>query len=80
MAMFKYTFTFASSSLSVSELGGVAIPRGPLPRWSPLDEAPAAAAYAGMGWVTSTPPMQLQRNTNCRAHLRILYTEIKGKI
>jgi hypothetical protein len=49
MAMFKYTFTFASSSLSVSEPGGVAIHRGPLPRWSPLDEAPAVAACAGMG-------------------------------
>jgi hypothetical protein len=49
MAVFKYTFTFASSSLSTSKLGGVAIRRGPLPWRSPLDEAPAVAACAGMG-------------------------------
>jgi hypothetical protein len=60
MVVFKYTFTSASSSLSMSEEGGVAIRRGPLPHRSPLNEAPAAAACAGMGWGTSTPPMQLQ--------------------
>jgi hypothetical protein len=60
MTMFKYTFTSASLPLSASEAGGVAIRRGPLPRRSPLDEASAAAAYAGMGWGISTPPMQLQ--------------------
>jgi hypothetical protein len=49
MDVFKYTSTPASSSLSTSESGGVAIHRGPLPRRSPLDEAPAATAYAGMG-------------------------------
>jgi hypothetical protein len=57
MVMFKYTFTSASSSLSVSEAAGVAIRRGPLPRRSPLDEALAAATCAGMGWDTLTPPM-----------------------
>jgi hypothetical protein len=49
MTMFKYTFTSASSSLSMSEEEGVATRRGPLSRRSPLDEAPAAAACAGMG-------------------------------
>jgi hypothetical protein len=35
-----------------------------------------------LGWVRgiSTPPMQLQRNGNRRALLRILYTKIKGKL
>jgi hypothetical protein len=74
MAVFKYTFMFASLSLSTSEEGGVATCRGPLPQRSPLDEAPAATACAGMGWGTSTPPMQLQRNVNRRALLQILYT------
>jgi hypothetical protein len=60
MAVFMYTFTAASSSLSMSEEGGVATHRGHLPQRSPLDEATAAAACAGMGWGTSTPPMQLQ--------------------
>jgi hypothetical protein len=61
MAVFKYTFTSASSLLSMYEGAGVAIRRGPLPRRSPLDEAlAAAAACAVMGWDTSTPPMQLQ--------------------
>jgi hypothetical protein len=75
MVVFMYTFTSASSSLSVPEAVGVAIRRGPLPWRSPLDEASVAAAYAGMGWDTSTPLMQLQRNANHRALLRILYTK-----
>jgi hypothetical protein len=60
MAVFKYIFTFASSSLSMFEAAGVAIRRGPLPWRSPLDEACVAAACAGMGWDTSMPLMQLQ--------------------
>jgi hypothetical protein len=80
MAMFKYTFTSASSSLSASEEEGVATRRGHLPWRSPLDRTPTAVACAGMGWGTSTPPIQLQLNTNSRALLRILYTKIKGKI
>jgi hypothetical protein len=51
MVVFKYTFTSASSSLSAFEEEGVATHRGPFPRRSPLDEAPAAAACVGMGWV-----------------------------
>jgi hypothetical protein len=57
MVVLKYIFASASSSLSVSEAAGVAICRGPLPRRSPLDEAPAATACVGMGWDTSMPPM-----------------------
>jgi hypothetical protein len=54
MVVFKYTFTSTSSSLSTSKSGGVAIRRGPLPRRSPLDEAPTAVACAGMGCILST--------------------------
>jgi hypothetical protein len=79
MAVFKYTLTLVSSSLSMSDSGGVTICRGPLPRRSPLNEMPTAVACAGMGCGTSTLPMQFQQNANRRALLRILYTKINGK-
>jgi hypothetical protein len=59
MAVFKYTFTSASSPFSTFEVVRIAIRKCHLPWQSPLDEAPAAAAYAGMGWDASMPPMQL---------------------
>jgi hypothetical protein len=60
MVVFKYIFMSASSLLSASDSRGVGICRGPLPRRSPLDEAPATAGCGGMGWATSMPSMQLQ--------------------
>jgi hypothetical protein len=45
MAVLRYTSTLVPSSL----FDGVAICRGPFPRWSAPDEALAVGACGGMG-------------------------------
>jgi hypothetical protein len=87
MAMFKYTSTSSSLSsptISSSDSSGVDIHRGAFepspPQRAQRDEAAAAGAYGGMGWGISMGPIQFQRNTNRRALLWILYTEIYVKL
>jgi hypothetical protein len=65
--MFKNTSTSVSSSLSSV---GTCAP----------DEVPVAVCYAGIGWGTSMPLMQLQQNVSCRALLWILCKDINSNM
>jgi hypothetical protein len=63
---------------------GVDIRRGAFeaspPRRAQRDEAAAIGACGGMGWGILMGLIQLQRNANRRALLRILYTELYAKL